>query len=142
MADRKKVLFVCTANTCRSAVAEAILNEYGLDRYFAYSAGIYARGGEPMMAKCAEALEELFGHGFSAYSHTSTRLHATHLADNDIIVAVSEGYADILRATFPFYKDKITAFPHGIADISCLSGDALTRAIERIKNEVFEMFSL
>ena len=142
MAERKKVLFVCSANTCRSAVAEAILREYGSDRYFAYSAGIYARSGEPMMQKCAEALEELFGHGVSAYSHSATRLHATHLADNVFIVAVSEGYADILRAYFPLYKEKITAFPNGIADISCLHGDALTRAIERIRQEVFEMFSL
>ena len=140
MAERKKVLFVCSANTCRSAVAEAILREYGSDRYFAYSAGIYARSGEPMMQKCADALEELFGHGFSAYSHSATRLHATHLADNDIIVAVSEGYADILRANFPLYKDKITAFPNGIADISCLCGDSLVRAIARIKQEVFDMF--
>ena len=46
---RKKILFVCSANTCRSAVAEAILFEYGRDRYDASSAGIYARDGAPMM---------------------------------------------------------------------------------------------
>ena len=58
---RRKILFVCSANTCRSAVAEAILFEYGRDRYDASSAGLYARPDTYMMQSCAEALERMFG---------------------------------------------------------------------------------
>ena len=64
---KKKVLFVCSANTCRSAVMAAILTEYGHRRYDVSSAGIFARTGEPMMQECADALETLFGHGFSGH---------------------------------------------------------------------------
>ena len=138
---KKKVLFVCSANTCRSAVMAAILTEYGHKRYDVSSAGIFARSGEPMMQECADALETLFGHGFSAYSHTSTKLNSGHLRDNDLIVAVSQGYAEILKTHFPYYADKVITFPGaGFSDISLLKGRSMEMAVERIRDAIFEMF--
>ena len=138
---RKKVLFVCSANTCRSAVAEAILFEYGKDRYDASSAGIYARAGEPMMEACAEALEKMFGHGFSASSHTSQRLAPAHMIHNDLIVAATPYHAELVKAYYPYFADKVITFQGGgIYDISLLYGEALEKAIERIRDGIFEMF--
>ena len=138
---RKKILFVCSANTCRSAVAEAILFEYGRDRYDVSSAGIYARTDAPMMQECAETLEKMFGHGFSARSHTAQRLTPHHMLHNDLIVAVTPYHEAIVRAYYPHLADKIVCFPNGgIYDISLLSGDALERAVERIRDGIFEMF--
>ncbi len=137
---KKKVLFVCSANTCRSAVAAAILIEYGHRRYDVSSAGIYARSGEPMHHECADALEEIFGHGYSAYNHTSTKLNYKMLMDADVIVGVSEGYASILRTNFKEVADKVTSFPTPIADISLLRGESMVRAVKTIKEQVFQMF--
>jgi len=46
--NKIKVLFLCTANSARSQMAEAFLRSYAGNQYEAYSAGIEPKGIHPL----------------------------------------------------------------------------------------------
>ena len=53
---REKVLFLCTANACRSQMAEGILRRYGGPRFEVFSAGVAPR---PIPPLTAEVMREI-----------------------------------------------------------------------------------
>ncbi|WP_054705802.1 low molecular weight phosphatase family protein [Bacillus sp. JCM 19041] len=55
---KKRVLFICTGNTCRSPLAEAFLNDLAGDRFEALSAGVFAENGSPISRGSAHVLEQ------------------------------------------------------------------------------------
>jgi arsenate reductase len=55
--SKKKILFLCTGNSCRSQLAEAIMNDRYSDTWQAYSAGTYPTG--YVHIKAIEVLEEI-----------------------------------------------------------------------------------
>jgi len=57
MADRMKVLFLCTGNSCRSQMAEALVNHQMADEWRAYSAGTEPAG--EVNPKALAALREI-----------------------------------------------------------------------------------
>jgi arsenate reductase len=77
--ERRRVLFVCTHNSARSQMAEAMLNRWGGDRYAASSAGTEATALRPetvrvmgeigigMEGHRSKTVDELAGQAFDAF---------------------------------------------------------------------------
>lgn len=106
----RNVLFVCTANQCRSPVAEAICKTIaradGLD-VRSLSAGTYALDGiaaQPTTIKAARAA------GFDLTDHRSQPVSATLLKNADVILAMAAEHADWLRRFSPQSRGRIHLF--------------------------------
>ncbi|WP_316607937.1 low molecular weight protein arginine phosphatase [uncultured Ruminococcus sp.] len=94
----KKLLFVCTGNTCRSPMAEVIFNslavQQGLD-WRAESAGVAAVGEQPASPNAIRAVAEI---GLDLNMHRTRFLPAVDLNEYSLFVALGEEHADILRS--------------------------------------------
>jgi len=105
--SKNRILFVCTANICRSPMAEAIFNALASDRgmpYEARSAGTAALVGEPMAPRAREVLEEI---GVYPGEHRARQVDAVMLGGADLVLAMTPQHAATLRRVFAEESGKI-----------------------------------
>jgi arsenate reductase (thioredoxin) len=84
----KTVLFLCTGNSCRSQMAEAIVNARYTDDWKAYSAGTKPAG--YVHPKAITALSEI---GI-IHAGTSKQINKLHTKDFDLVVTVCDSAAE------------------------------------------------
>ena len=92
------ILFVCTGNTCRSAMAEGIarreLEERGWKHVHVASAGLAARDGEGAAGNAVAVAQR---HGVSLDGHRTRAVTPELLEWADLVLTMSEGHLDALR---------------------------------------------
>ncbi len=131
-ATPRRILFVCTGNTCRSPMAAALLNDMSRPRelcsatgemmqphYVATSAGLYAHEGDPITPAAAEALREsgIVSRPDNDYlSHRARLVSAEMVAEADEIVGLTSSHAMQLVLRFPEAASKIRTLPLDISD--------------------------
>lgn len=96
--DMRKILFVCTANICRSPMAEAILDALTEDRGLAFqaeSAGTVALVGKNIAPNAVEALEEI---GVYTGDHHARQVDETMLEESDLILTMTPRHVGTLRS--------------------------------------------
>ncbi|HOU21152.1 MAG: low molecular weight protein arginine phosphatase [Kiritimatiellae bacterium] len=101
----KKVLVVCTGNTCRSPMAAGWLNRKLADKgWIAESAGVAAWRGSPASPEAVEAMREI---GVDISAHLSRGLTHEMVAGADIVLAATEGHRRELEQRFPDSAGKL-----------------------------------
>ena len=102
--DCRRVLFVCTGNTCRSPMAEycfaALTGNSGIE---CASAGVGAFPGDPMSEMALQVLAE---RGIDGSAFRSRRIGDLLVANSDLILAMGQGHLREICRCFPFAAEK------------------------------------
>lgn len=103
-----QVLVVCTANICRSPVAEAILKDrlnsiYG-DDWTVRSAGTWASPGQ---SAAQNSVLLMLDNGLDIRNHSSQTVNESLLSETDLVLCMEKGHVEALSAEFPRHRHKI-----------------------------------
>jgi len=104
--SKKKILFLCTGNSCRSQMAEGFTMFFWGDTYDVYSAGIEKHGLNP------SAVEVMKEAGVDISGHTSKAIEELGKIEFDYVVTV----CDKARENCPFVPAEVRIIHQSFSD--------------------------
>jgi arsenate reductase (thioredoxin) len=131
------VLFLCTGNSARSILAEALLNKQGAGRFRAFSAGSFPKGQVHPMA-----LEVLSGLGFSTDGFRSKSWDEFAAADAPPIDFIFTVCDDAAGEACPIWPGHPMTAHWGIEDPAKMEGAGQRQAFEQALHYLRSRISL
>ena len=113
------ILFVCTGNTCRSPMAQGMLEkilEYKKGAYSVDSAGIYVHPGSKITEQAKKQLE---ARGVDMGARKSVGITHDSMEKADLVFTMTDNQRRMLVETFPYAAEKI----HLLGDYTNRGGD-------------------
>ena len=131
----KRVLFLCTGNSCRSHMAEAFLRALGGDRFEVFSAGAKPAGFVHPLA--VQAMQEL---NIDISRHTSKSLDAFRGQKFDYVITV----CDSAREACPTYAGATEQLHWSFDDPAQAQGsdEQQMAAFRRVRDEIRQRLEL
>ena len=108
----KKILVLCTGNSCRSQIAEGYLRHYAGNKAIIYSAGIETHGVNP------RAIATMKEDGIDISHHTSNNMEEYRDIDFDFVITV----CDNAKERCPFFPSNAKKFHHNFPDPAKATG--------------------
>ncbi|MCC6721832.1 MAG: arsenate reductase ArsC [Bacteroidia bacterium] len=108
----KKILVLCTENSCRSQIAEGYLRYFADNKADVYSAGVETHGVNP---KAIAAMQE---DGIDISNHTSNNIDEYRNIDFDYVITV----CDNAKERCPYFPTKAKKFHKDFPDPAKATG--------------------
>lgn len=102
----KKILVLCTGNSCRSQIAEGYLRYFSKGKAEIYSAGIETHGVNP------KAIETMAADAIDISNHTSNNIDEYTNIDFDYVITV----CDNAKENCPYFPTKATKLHYNFPD--------------------------
>ncbi|MFN5620760.1 MAG: arsenate reductase ArsC [Flavobacteriales bacterium] len=124
----KKVLVLCTGNSCRSQIAEAYLRHFVGNQAEIYSAGVETHGVNP------RAIATMKEDSIDISHHTSNHVDEYRDIDFDFVITV----CDHAREVCPYFPTNAQKFHHNFPDPAKATGDEATimAAFAAVREEI------
>lgn len=102
------ILFVCTGNTCRSAMAEALLKKAVRDKVLKdFSVNSCGTSTLPYFAVPHVVVLLMKNEGIDISSHKSTQINESLVNEADLILAMEEGHREYIINEYPEAIQKV-----------------------------------
>ena len=124
----KKILVLCTGNSCRSQMAHGYLQHFGKNEVEVYSAGVEIHGLNPF------AVGIMAEDGIDISKHTSNHVDEYQDIIFDYVITV----CDNAKEACPFFPTKTKTTHHSFEDPSKASGTAkeLITEFRKVRDEI------
>lgn len=122
----KKILVLCTGNSCRSQIADGYLKHFAGDKAIVYSAGVETHGVNP------RAIATMKADGIDISGNTSNNITEYAGIDFDFVITV----CDNAKERCPFFPSNAQKFHYNFPDPAKAQGTELEieQAFESVRN--------